>query len=166
MDGNVCRCREARVGSPNWRVSQKVRQERPEQWGLGPHGLGEESREHAVGFVIAPGARAPTCQRAAPAMPSFLPPVCRSAGSRCFDVPATARQAVQAIRNASARRFKDSASGQMPVAAFGESLSRTWPNIGGMPRQASAATGCRSSPADCNVTDLNRVPATDWWCPS
>ena len=142
MDGNVCRCRDARVGLPIRRVSQKVRQERAEQWRLGPHGLGEESREHAVGFVIAPGARAPTCQRAAPVVPSFLLPVCRRAGSRYFDVPAKARQAGQVVRAASARCFKNQATGQM---SFGQALRRTWRDVGVMPRADSQRRGHRSS---------------------
>ena len=42
---------------------------------------------------------------------------------------------------ASAQRFKDQATGQMPMASFGQALSRTWPNIARMPCQGSAATG-------------------------
>jgi hypothetical protein len=85
---------------------------------------GQRNQEHAAGFVISAGARAPTCQRAAPAVPNFLPPVCRCAGSRSFDGPAAPWQAGQAVRSASARRFKDSAAGQMPSGCVCQSDSR------------------------------------------
>ena len=70
---------------------------------------------HATEFVITAGASAPTCREADPAGQSFLAAVCRRAGSRSFDGPGTAWQAGQAVSNGSARCFKASAAGEMPI---------------------------------------------------